>query len=402
MKILFLNPEGMLGGAERCLIDLVASFRASRPDIVTGLVAGGDGPLLDEVRKLGADVRLLELPPSLASLGDSAARSRRSSAAHVAKTLGSSAAALATYVAQMRSEIARFSPDIVQSNGMKMHLVGALARPRSARLVWYVHDFIGDRRLASRALRALSRRAHLAVTNSETVRQDFMRTVPRLPARLVLNAIDTGDFSPTGDRAKLDELAGESPRRDVVRVGLIATFARWKGQDVFLEAAKLARERSATAPLHFYIVGSAIYRTDAQFTEDELRTTARALGVAADVSFVPFQKNPADVFRALDIVVHASSRPEPFGRTIVEAMACGRAVIGVADGGAAEIIRDEENALAVAARNPSALADAIVRLANDAGLRSRLGEAGRADAIARFSRARLAADMLKAYQAIGD
>jgi len=55
------------------------------------------------------------------------------------------------------------------------------------------------------------------------------------------------------------------------------------------------------------------------------------------VGFVPFQDNPADVYRALDIVVHASTKPEPFGRTIVEAMACGKPVIAAQTGGAAEL-----------------------------------------------------------------
>lgn len=401
MKILLLNPEGIMGGAERCLVDLLASLRDARPEIETAVIAAGEGPLLEEAARYGAKVRRLELPPALASLGDSAARVRRSSARDVAKTLGTSAAALATYVTQLRREIASFAPDIVQSNGMKMHLLGALARPKHARLVWYVHDFIGDRRMASRALRALSRRAHLAVTNSEAVRQDFMRAVPSLPARLVLNAVDTDDFAPGEDIAPLERLAGVEPTGEL-RVGLVATYARWKGQDVFLEAAKIARTLEPERKIRFFVVGSAVYRTDAQFSEGELRAMAEKLGVADRVSLVPFQPDPASVFRALDVVVHASSRPEPFGRTIVEAMACGRAVIGVAEGGAAEIIRHEENALAVPARDAKALADAILRLARDERLRKRLGERGRADAVARFSRGRLAADMLRAYQAIGD
>ncbi|MGH7330580.1 MAG: glycosyltransferase family 4 protein, partial [Polyangiaceae bacterium] len=318
------------------------------------------------------------------------------------KNLGAGAAALTQYVAKLRREIALFSPEIVQSNGMKMHMLGALARPRNARLVWYVHDFVSERRIASRALRALSRRAHLAVTNSAAVRDDFAKTVRAIPARVVLNAIDTDDFTPSGESAPLEELAGITPNPNAIRVGLLATFARWKGQDVFLEAAKLVRERAPDLAIRFFIVGSALYRTDAQFSEAELRAKANELGIADAVAFVPFQNDAASLYRALDVVVHASSRPEPFGRTIVEAMACGRAVIGVAEGGAAEIIRHDENALAIPPRDPKALADAIVRLAKDASARELLGEKGRADAVARFSRERLAGDMLRAYQAIGD
>ncbi len=403
MKILLLNPEGSLGGAERCLLDMIASFRSSRPDVEIGVITGGDGPLLDEARALGARVELLPLPPALASLGDSGVRSRKGSTGALAKNLGIGAAALAQYVARLRKETGSFSPDIVQSNGMKMHLLGALARPSNARLVWYIHDFVGERRVASRALRALSRRAHLAITNSGAVRDDFTRTVRSLPARVVLNAIDTDDFKPEGARAPLDVLANVPNANDVLRIGLVATFARWKGQDIFLEAARIARDRLGHGRVRFFIIGSAIYRTpESQFSVDELRSKANALVLSGDVGFVPFQNDPASVFRALDIVVHASSRPEPFGRTIVEAMACGRPVIGVPEGGAREILVAEKNSLTFARGDARGLADAIVRLAEDETLRKRLGAEGRRDAVARFSRDRLAGDMLRAYLAMSD
>ena len=49
--------------------------------------------------------------------------------------------------------------------------------------------------------------------------------------------------------------------------------------------------------------------------------------------------------RALDVVVHASTQPEPFGLVIAEAMACGRAVVVSSGGGAAEIVTPGEDAL---------------------------------------------------------
>ena len=68
------------------------------------------------------------------------------------------------------------------------------------------------------------------------------------------------------------------------------------------------------------------------------------------VGFVPFVEDPVPVYRALDVVLHASTQPEPFGLTVVEAMACGRAVVVSAAGGAAELFTDGVDALGVAAR----------------------------------------------------
>ena len=90
MRILFLNPGGSLGGAERCLLDLVASIRASsrREDMVLGLVAGGNGPLLAEAEALGVRVVRLPLSERMAAVGDSAIVSNGGARAFATSRLG--------------------------------------------------------------------------------------------------------------------------------------------------------------------------------------------------------------------------------------------------------------------------------------------------------------------------
>ena len=116
------------------------------------------------------------------------------------------------------------------------------------------------------------------------------------------------------------------------------------------------------------------------------------------VLFVGFQSDPVDVYRALDVVVHASTEPEPFGRTVVEAMACGRCVIVSQAGGASELFRHDVDGVGVPPRDPKGLAAAIRALALDPARRERLGNAARSTALARFSRTRLAPEVLAAYE----
>ena len=118
------------------------------------------------------------------------------------------------------------------------------------------------------------------------------------------------------------------------------------------------------------------------------------------VGFVPFQLEPAEVYRALDVVVHGSTQPEPFGRTIVEAMACARPVIVANAGGAAELFSDGVDAVGVAPGDPKALSEAILRLAGSPELRRRLGEQARQTAVRRFDRRRVAEEVLAVYQRI--
>jgi glycosyltransferase involved in cell wall biosynthesis len=79
----------------------------------------------------------------------------------------------------------------------------------------------------------------------------------------------------------------------------------------------------------------------------------------------------------LDVVVHASIIPEPFGQVIIEGMAAGKPVIASRGGGATEIVIDGVSGLLVPMKDDEALAAAMRELLGDAGLRERLGAAGR-------------------------
>jgi glycosyltransferase involved in cell wall biosynthesis len=220
----------------------------------------------------------------------------------------------------------------------------------------------------------------------------------RVPVAMVYNAIDLDRFSPgTGAPEWLDAQARMAVAPPgTVRLGLVATYARWKGHDVFLEAAA----RVATdCPARFYIVGSPLYRSvGSQFDPAVLRTRAKALGLTDRLGFIDHQPDPEAVYRALDVVVHASTRLEPFGRVIVEAMACGRAVIAARGGGAAELYEDESSALGCPPGDPKALAQAMTRLIVDPDLRRALGIRGRVEAVARFDRGRLAEEWTRIYE----
>ena len=78
----------------------------------------------------------------------------------------------------------------------------------------------------------MSRRAARGIAISRAVAADAAGVLPGLSVDCVMNAVDVGRFSPVEGRA--EELPGGE---GAVRVGLVATYARWKGQDVFLRAA---------------------------------------------------------------------------------------------------------------------------------------------------------------------
>ena len=98
---------------------------------------------------------------------------------------------------------------------------------------------------------------------------------------------------------------------------------------------------------------------------DEIRALARECRLADHVGFTGFVERPAAVLRSLDVVVHASTQPEPFGLVIAEGMACGRAVIVSRAGGAVELVEDGVTALTHAPGDVDGLAAAIESCASE-------------------------------------
>ncbi|HST61011.1 MAG TPA: glycosyltransferase, partial [Longimicrobium sp.] len=281
-----------------------------------------------------------------------------------------------------------------------MHLLGAWAAPRGMRVVWHLHDFVSSRRAMAGLLRGAAGRVAAAVAVSKAVAADAGSVFgSAVPIRTVYNAVHLARFVPTGAAMDLDAAAGMVPApAGAVRVGLVATMGRWKGHAVFLRAVAAL---PADVPVRAYVVGGGIYRTAGSEVDVEaLRRMAAELGIADRVGFTGFVDDPAAAMRALDVVVHASTQPEPFGLVIAEAMACGRAVIASAAGGAGEIVVPGQDALAVVPGDAEGLSRAIHQLANDPVLRGRLARAGRETALRRFDRARLAAEVAPLYRSL--
>jgi glycosyltransferase involved in cell wall biosynthesis len=341
---------------------------------------------------------VLPMPQSLAQLGDSSFRSRgRLSMA--ASMLG---AAFATnrFTSMLAREIEQSAPTLIHTNGFKMHVIGAWAAQRRTPIVWHIHDYVGARPVMSRLMRMQANRCAAAIANSDSVRRELRRVCGEgVPATTVYNAVDLDQFAPDGIATDLDALAAmDAAAPGTVRVGLVATMARWKGHEVFLRAIAAMRERSR-ARVRAYVIGGEIYATrGSQWSIDEVRATAARLKISDCVGFTGFVDDVASAIRALDIVVHASTEPEPFGLAIIEAMACGKPVIASAAGGAAEIAQFCGGIVMHPPGDSAALARCIERLVDNPSERAALGAAGRASAEKSFKRTRLADQMIPIFE----
>ena len=176
---------------------------------------------------------------------------------------------------------------------------------------------------------------------------------------------------------------------DAPLVGMVGRITHWKGQEILAEAAGLV---ARTRPdVHFVAVGS--YFADESHYLHNLQSLIDKLGLSGRFHIVNYRSNVTDVYRALDIFVLPSRKPEPFGRVTVEAMMQGRPVIATNHGGTVELIQDGVTGMLVPSSDPKALVAAIEQILEDRTLGEKMGQAAAAYARENFSMPRYQARM---------
>ncbi len=264
--------------------------------------------------------------------------------------------------------VGRVAPDVVVALEPSAHLytVGP-ASWRRIPTVWMSHALLDPKSVIDRVVGRLP--STLVIVNSKFV-LERCRDVTGAPVCVLQPGIDV-DAVAAGDGPAIRARAGISPQ--VPLVGIIGRLQAWKGQGLFLEAAAVVSKRFPDA--HFVVVGGLnMGWEDTQYPHD-LRELATRLGIANRVTFAGHSREVPDWLAAIDVVVHASEN-EPYGLVICEALAAGRALVSVAQGGPLELVEHERTGL-LTSRDAASMAGAIARLLSDEPLRRRLGAAGR-------------------------
>jgi glycosyltransferase involved in cell wall biosynthesis len=253
--------------------------------------------------------------------------------------------------------------------------------------IWHVRDRIATDYLPRPAVvlvRVASRFLPAAVVANSLA---TLETLPAVRSKSVLyNPVvpDAVELLPTVERV---ETTGTT-------IGMVGRFAPWKGQDVFLAA--FARAFRGTA-VRARVIGSALFGEEAY--AESLRRQAERLGIAGQVEFRGFREDVWAELRELDVLVHCSVRPEPFGQVVLEGLAAGVPVIAAGAGGPTELITDGVNGVLTTPGDSAELAAAMRRLVDDPDLRERLAAAGRRRS-RDFTPERTAARLLDVYRRV--
>jgi glycosyltransferase involved in cell wall biosynthesis len=186
------------------------------------------------------------------------------------------------------------------------------------------------------------------------------------------------------------QVAPAQPAAPVVVV-LPARMLWDKGVREFVEAARILKAQGV--PARFALVGDTDPNYPACVPEQQLNEW-QSSGV---VEWWGWQEDMPAVYRKADIVCLPSYR-EGLPRTLVEAAACGRALVATDVPGCRSVVRQGENGLLVPVRDGKALAEALCTLILDAGLRQKLGDCGREIVVREYSMEKVLGATLSLYK----
>ncbi len=289
--VLFLSYSGVLGGAERVLLDCAA--RLGRP----ALVACPEGPLAAAARGAGLQVEPIRN------------RSLRLRTARVA------AAGRLAGLAVDAARIARRRRPAALVAWSARAVLAAAAAPLAGTPWLAVHHDLLPGAAVGAAVRAASRRADGVVATSHAVARDV-----RAAATVLHPGVDLGAWRVLPP--------AEGPPRALVLGALVP----WKRPDLALEIAALVPE------LQLELAGAPL-PGDGQAFEAALRERAAQGDLAGRVTFSGAVADPREALARAHLLLHCADA-EPFGMALLEALACGRPVAAPAAAGPLEIVAD--------------------------------------------------------------
>jgi glycosyltransferase involved in cell wall biosynthesis len=375
LRILFVEHSSVMGGGQHSLFELMRTLEGNH-DV---MLACPPGRLADKMESSGFTV--YQIPESQLTFRMNASITPRE-----LMRAGRARRAACELVERLR-------PDIVHANSLRAGLL-VCVRHNPSPVVVHCRDLLPPGFSSSLVSLFTLQRSELVVAVSEAAARRLAG--PRWAERRVVvadNSIDTDTFNP--DLWDLDRARTELGVDGAPLLGLIAQITPWKGHTRAIQV--LARLRGEQPQAKLLIAGAAKFvtratRFDNQAYDQKLRTLVSHLGLEDAVLFLGERNDVPRIMASLDVLLVPSTE-EPFGRTVIEAMAMGVPVVATNAGGPPELIRHGIDGLTLPPEDIEGWAAAAESLAR----RGRSNDS-RDYARQRFSSARHGAGILAAYE----
>ncbi len=275
--------------------------------------------------------------------------------------------------------VTRVSPDLVHANSLSMgRMVGRVASQLPVPCTSHLRDII---KLNKTVISDLNQNAALIAVSHATRQFHVAQGMQPDKLQVIHNGVDTEQFRPRPATGMLRQSLGLS--HSALLVANIGQICLRKGQTVLAEAAVALAKACPEA--HTLFIGQRhSQKPESVVYEQTIRQIFRDAGIENRLFCLGFRDDVPTVLSEVDLLVHAAHQ-EPLGRVLLEAAACGQAIIATDVGGTREILTDQVSAVLVRPGDAQSLAAAMQRTLKDQALRIRLGQQARIHACEKFS-----------------
>jgi glycosyltransferase involved in cell wall biosynthesis len=346
IPILYLHESHQFGGGETSLLNLMRSLNRER--FVPRFVCQTESKFIEELRKLSVPVDCIRFPswriPNPVAMG--------------------------RIVNRLNGIIKSHKAALLHANTPRTNLYAALLgklNPGLVRVVWHARSEIENEKVDVDNL--FSFLPGRILCNSDAIRRRFQKNGRQNPRAItIINGVDTQTFNPSISGAAIREEFGIDAGTPLV--GIVGRIDPNKGHDVLIEATA---QILPTVSFRLMIVGTP--PPEAAGWANQLRYDLLKYRIDSHVIFTGFREDVPQILAALDLLVLASEK-EGCSRTVIEAMAMGKPVLGTNTGGTPELVVDGVTGVLIPPKQPEALAGALAKMLTDREKMRRMGAAG--------------------------
>lgn len=291
----------------------------------------------------------------------------------------------------------KLKPDIVHTHTAKAGTLGRIAAMIN-RVPIRIHTFHGHvfhsyfSALRTRAFimieKILARFTNKIIVISQNQLnevRDRYRIAPDEKCSVIPLGLNLGPFLNSDEKN-----TNEKNRRDTLSVGIVGRLVKVKNHRMFLDVVKKIRSDAPDMKVKFLIIGDGPLR-------NELGSYARNSKIEDLVIFTGWSIKLEAIYKDLDLVC-LTSLNEGTPISLIEAMASGKPVISTDVGGVRDVVAHNESGLLSPSGDVERFSANLLKLLRNKEMRGRMGMAGRAAVIKKFSKERLFTDMERLYE----
>jgi len=377
VKIAFFSHASDLYGAPRSLLLLLEKMDLGKYNPF--VICPSNGPLVDRIRALGIPVYIVPRNPFFDKRIKNKIRIKAKSRMYqkiltrLKRTV--KCAFKVIYILKLLLFLHKQKPALVYVNSIaharpiiaaKIMRIPIIVHMRESRTYLAYNSVLDKLRLFS----ILNFPNRFICVSKATKKLLVEKGVLSQKITVVYNGVDLDEFNPSKEmrQKKRNEIRLTN---ETVLVGFVGQLIPRKGIENFIEAANIVHKKMENCK--FIIIGGP---TDSYFFKSKILFLYHKYKLENYIFYVGFKNDVRNYFSAIDIFTN-TSKEEPFARVNLEAMAMGNSIIATNTGGNPEAIITDKTGYIVPVGDSQSLAERILKLANDGGLRESFGRAAR-------------------------